>query len=209
MKDNNKKEFWEASFIDKQEMWGFEPAKSAVWAKDFFVERAAKSILIPGIGYGRNAQIFRENGMDVTGIEISETAIALARKHYGTDMTIHHGSVTDMPFDSKRYDGVFCHGLIYLLDEIERAKLIQHCYDQLTEVGSMVFTMITKEAHTYGNGKQISKDRFEMFGGVQIFFYDKESVQSEFAKFGLIEIKEVNESYPFYVIRCSKADNNE
>ncbi|MBE8719702.1 class I SAM-dependent methyltransferase [Sphingobacterium pedocola] len=208
MKDNNKKEFWEASFIDKQEMWGFEPAKSAVWAKDFFVERAAKSILIPGIGYGRNAQIFRENGMDVTGIEISETAIALARKHYGTDMTIHHGSVTDMPFDSKHYDGVFCHGLIYLLDEIERAKLIQHCYDQLTEVGSMVFTMITKEAHTYGKGKRISKDRFEMFGGVQIFFYDKESVQSEFAKFGLIEIKEVNESYPFYVIRCNKTNSN-
>lgn len=204
MEDNNKKEFWEASFIDKQTMWGFTPANSAVLAKDFFVENVAKSILIPGVGYGRNAQIFREHGMDVTGIEISETAISLARKHYGSEMTIYHGSVNDMPFDSKQYDGIFCHGLIYLLDEAERAKLIQNCYDQLTETGNMIFTVITKEAHTYGQGKHVSKDRFEMFGGVQIFFYDKESVRREFEKFGLLEIKEVNESYPFFVIFCSK-----
>ena len=27
-----------------------------------------KNILIPGIGYGRNAQVFKENGIEVTGI---------------------------------------------------------------------------------------------------------------------------------------------
>lgn len=58
-------------------------------------------MLIPGIGYGRNAQIFRDNGMKVTGIEISGTAIEMAKKHYGSDMTIYHGSVTDMPFDDQ------------------------------------------------------------------------------------------------------------
>lgn len=47
-----------------------------------------KNILIPGIGYGRNAQVFRENGMSVTGIEISQTAIDLAKKHFGDDLTI-------------------------------------------------------------------------------------------------------------------------
>ncbi|MFC6191027.1 class I SAM-dependent methyltransferase [Dyadobacter subterraneus] len=81
-------------------MWGFEPSKSAVATKDFFVQNAVKNIQIPGIGYGRNTQIFRENGITVTGIEISKTAIEMARKHYGTDMTIYHGSVTDMPFES-------------------------------------------------------------------------------------------------------------
>ena len=29
-------EFWETAFIEKQEMWGFEPSKSAVLTKDFF-----------------------------------------------------------------------------------------------------------------------------------------------------------------------------
>ncbi|UZJ63887.1 hypothetical protein OKW96_15930 [Sphingobacterium sp. KU25419] len=49
-------EFWEEAFKDKQEMWGLNPAKSTVLTKDFFVENGVKNVLIPGIGYGRNAQ---------------------------------------------------------------------------------------------------------------------------------------------------------
>lgn len=197
-------EFWEEAFKDKQEMWGLNPAKSSVLTKDFFVEQKVKSVLIPGIGYGRNAQIFRDNGMTVTGIEISETAIDLGLKHFGNEMKIYHGSVKEMPFDNNLYDGIYCYGLIYLLDKQERAKLIQDCYNQLSENGFMVFTAITKQAVTYGQGTELSKDRFEMFGGVKIFFYDNETISEEFTNTGLFEVTEVTENYPFYLIKCKK-----
>ncbi|WP_057940562.1 class I SAM-dependent methyltransferase [Algoriphagus resistens] len=197
-------EFWEKAFKDKQEMWGLCPAKSTVLVKDLFVENEVKTILIPGIGYGRNAQIFRDNGMTVTGIEISQTAIDLGQKHFGNDLTIYHGSVTEMPFDNNLYDGIYCYGLIYLLSKNERVKLIQDCYNQLTENGLMVFAVITKEAKTYGQGTYISKDRFEMFGGVKIFFYDRETIEEEFGNAGLFEIIEVEEDYPFNLIKCGK-----
>lgn len=197
-------EFWEETFTNKKEMWGFEPAVSAVITKNFFKEKGLKNILIPGIGYGRNAQTFRESGMSVTGIEISKTAIELARKNYGTDMVIHHGSVTDMPFDDQQYDGIFCYALIHLLDREERAKLISNCYSQLAEKGYMIFAVVTKEAPIYGQGKFISKDRFEIFGGVNMFFYDKESVNNEFGQAGMVEITEVEDAYPFYLIKCRK-----
>lgn len=197
-------EFWEEAFKDKQEMWGFEPAQSSVLTKDFFVQQNIKNVLIPGIGYGRNAKIFVDNGMTVTGIEISQTAIDLAHKHFGDDLTIYQGSVTEMPFDDKLFDGIFCYGLIYLLDKDERKKLIQDCFNQLTENGFMIFTTITKKAQTYGQGTMISKDRFGMFGGVKIFFYDKETLKEEFGSEGLFEITEVTENYPFYLIKCKK-----
>ncbi|MCV9928698.1 class I SAM-dependent methyltransferase [Flavobacterium sp. LS1R49] len=197
-------EFWESNFVEKQEMWGSEPSKSAVLTKDFFVKTSVKNMLIPGIGYGRNAQIFRDNGITVTGIEISKTAIEMATKHYGTDMVIHHGSVTDMPFDNCKYDGIFCYALIHLLDNNERKKLIQDCYNQLSDNGYMVFTVITKDAQTYGKGKFISKDRYEIFEGVKMFFYDLESVHAEFDNFELQEITTVNENFPFYNIICKK-----
>lgn len=202
-------EFWEEAFKDKQEMWGLDPANSTVLTKDFFVEQGVKNVLIPGIGYGRNAQIFMDQGMTVTGIEISQTAIKLAKKHFGKDLTIYHGSVTEMPFDEKLYDGIFCYGLIYLLDKDERKKLIQDCFNQLTKNGFMVFTAITKDAQTYGQGTQISKDRFEMFGEVKIFFYDKESIAEEFGNAGLFEVTEINENYPFHLIKCSKVMSSE
>jgi SAM-dependent methyltransferase len=197
-------EFWEEAFKDKQEMWGLDPAISALWTRDFFIANTVKSILIPGIGYGRNARIFKDSGIEVTGIEISRTAIDIAKKHFGNDLAIYHGSVTEMPFDNKRYDGIFCYALIHLLNKDERVKLITDCYNQLAEDGFMVFTTITKEAKTYGQGVCISKDRFEMFGGVKMFFYDRETIKEEFGKAGLFEVSEVKESYPFYLIKCKK-----
>jgi SAM-dependent methyltransferase len=205
--ENEKPEFWESAFIEKQEMWGFEPSNSAILTKDLFIQNSVKNILIPGIGYGRNAQIFKDNGIAVTGIEISKTAIEMARKHYGTDMIIHHGSVTDMPFDKNQYDGIFCYALIHLLDSSEREKLIRDCYNQLSKNGYMVFTAISKEAPTYGKGKFVSRDRYEIFDGVKMFFYDRESIHAEFNNFGLFEITEITENFPFFLIKCRKGGN--
>ncbi|MBS1690371.1 MAG: class I SAM-dependent methyltransferase [Bacteroidetes bacterium] len=201
---SNKQEFWEGAFSEKGEIWGFTPAQSAVATRDFFVEKGVKHVLIPGIGYGRNAQVFLDVGMDVTGIEISATAIEMAKKHYGDSMKIYHGSVTDMPFDDAKYEGIFCYALIHLLDEEERKKIISDCYGQLAEGGYMVFVAITKDAPTYGQGKYVSKDRYEIFDGVKMFFYDHASVTDEFGDAGLIEVTEVAENFPFFLIKCGK-----
>ncbi len=197
-------EFWEKNFLEKQEMWGLTPAKSAIVTADAFLNNKFKNILIPGVGYGRNAQVFISKGMEVTGIEISHTAIDLAEKHYGKSLQIHHGSVTDMPFDNNLYDGIFCYGLIHLLGEDERTKLIADCYRQLAENGLMVFTAITQQAQTYGQGILISKNRFEQFGGVKIFFYDENAIREEFGAYGLLQTEEIKENYPFYLIQCRK-----
>lgn len=205
-------EFWESSFIENQMMWGFDPADSAILTKDFFLEKKVKDILIPGIGYGRNAKVFIDNKINVTGIEISKTAIDLARQN-GIDINIFHGSVADMPFDNKLYDGIFCYALIHLLSKEEREKFIKDCYNQLKPNGYMIFTTISKEAPMYGRGKQLGKDYFEIMDGVKMFFYDSDSVKQDFGQYGLIEISEIvephkdNENKPpfkFTMIKCQK-----
>ncbi|WP_088044708.1 bifunctional 2-polyprenyl-6-hydroxyphenol methylase/3-demethylubiquinol 3-O-methyltransferase UbiG [Bacillus sp. EAC] len=205
-------EFWESSFIENQMMWGFEPSDSAIVTKDFFLEKKVKEILIPGIGYGRNAKVFIENGISVTGIEISKTAIDLAREN-GLDISIHHGSITDMPFDNKLYDGIFCYALIHLLDNRERDKFIKDCYEQLKPNGYMIFTTISKEAPMFGKGKQLGKDYYEIMEGVKMFFYDSDSVKQEFGKYGLIDFSEIVEPhknmenkppFKFIMVKCQK-----
>ena len=205
-------EFWESSFIEKQTMWGFVPSDSAILTKDFFLEKNVKDILIPGFGYGRNAKVFIDHGIDVTGIEISKTAIGLARDN-GLTMPIYHGSVADMPFDDKLYDGIFSYALIHLLNEREREKFIQSCYNQLKPNGYMIFTSISKEAPMYGKGKRLGKDYFEIMDGVKMYFYDSDSIKQEFGEYGLIEISEIVEPhkddetkppFTFSMIKCQK-----
>jgi len=212
--DGHSMEFWEESFQKKQEMWGCDPALSAIAAKDFFLKKGVKNILIPGIGYGRNAKPFKDSGMNVTGIEISQTAINLARIHYSSDIKIYHGSVTNMPFDDILYDGIFCYGLLYLLDADEREKLLNDCYAQLAPGGYMIFSVISKKVPMYGSGKKLGTDRYETKDGVQIFFYDSGSIKQEFGKYGLCEFTEIDEPvgnkqvFKFILVTCRKAALN-
>src|SRR5690606_9541718 len=181
-------EFWEQFFKNNQELWGFEPSPVTVLTHAFFLKNKLKNILIPGIGYGRNAQIFIESGMTVTGIEISQTAIDLAHKHFENSLTIYHGSVTEMPFDEKLYDGIYSYALIQLLDKDDRKKFIHDCFNQLSDNGYMVFATVTKDAPIYDQGSCIGKDRFALTGGLTMFFYDRESIQEEFSNAGLFEV---------------------
>jgi SAM-dependent methyltransferase len=206
-------EFWETSFRDKQEMWGWEPADSAVETLELFKKIGLNKILIPGIGYGRNAKIFTDSGFEVTGIEISETAIDLAKKQFDDSLKIYHGSVGSMPFDEELYDGIFSYSLIHLLGKNERLKLIADCYNQLKPNGFMVFVSISKLDFRYGRGKEISKDTFEPWAGLTLFFYDSDSVQSEFGNHGLLSaeimkgpIEDLGDkpSQSFWYIICKK-----
>lgn len=75
---------------------------------------------------------------------------------------------------------------------------------QLSVGGWMVFTTITKDAPTYGQNTRIGKDRFEMFGGVRMYFYDMSSILQDFSNAGLVDIQKVRENYPFYLVICQK-----
>lgn len=209
-------DFWDKIFEKEKTNWGFTPSDSEILTKDFFLLKKIKNILIPGIGYGRNAKIFHENGINVEGIEISKIAIELAKSVNGLDLNIHHGSVTDMPFDNKKYDGIFCYALIHLLNKNERKKFIQNCYNQLMSNGYMIFSVASKKASMFGNGRFLSKDRYEMQKGLNVFFYDSESVKDEFKDYGLVEFSEIDEPIKhlenepplrLIYVKCRKADS--
>lgn len=203
-------EFWENAFTEKHLMWGCEPTRSARLASDHFARVGVKDVLIPGVGYGRNAKPFLDRGLLVTGIEISETAIALARSQLGLAIPIHHGSVADMPYDRRQYDGIFCYGLIHLLDAGGRTKLIRDCYEQLSAGGHMIFTTVSKQAPMYGRGPHLGEDWYEILPGVKMYFYDASSVEREFGPRGLVEFSEVEEpapgggTLPFIYVVCRK-----
>ncbi|MCD8740980.1 class I SAM-dependent methyltransferase [Mucilaginibacter roseus] len=206
-------EFWEKSFQDKQEMWGWEPADSVAETVELFKRNGLNKILIPGFGYGRNAKPFYDNGFNVTGIEISETAIDLAKNHFGESVKIHHGPVGSMPFDQELYNGVFCYSLIHLLGPAERSKLIAECYQQLETNGYMVFITISKNDPRYREGEIVDKDTIRKSYGVTLYFYDPESIQADFGDYGLIEAREITEpkenlgnkpTQRFWYIVCKK-----
>jgi len=205
-------EFWETAFVNHDKMWGDMPAESAIFAANYFNEHQIKNVLIPGVGYGRNAMPFLDLGMNVTGIEISKTAIALA-KQMGIDFPIFHSSVADMPLNREKYDGIFSYALLHLLGEVDRHHFISACYEQLNDGGYMIFSTITEHAPMYGKGTFISEHYYELQPGLNMFFYNKQTIQNEFHLYGLLDIIDIVEPhtlakdkppFPFYLIICQK-----
>ncbi len=188
--------YWESIFRNQGSLWGYEPSDSAISALEIFSRNNLKKLLIPGIGYGRNAGIFIDNGFNVTGIEISESAIGVARSDK-LNCIMHHGSVTSMPFDSEIYDAIFCYALLHVLNRTERKVFLKACFNQLKDNGLMIFSVTSKEMDLFGRGKQISKDRFKIEPGLNVFFYDSESIVKEFTPFGLIDHKLIDEPVKF------------
>lgn len=191
-------DFWETKFKNEGAMWKFEPSDSAISALDLFKSNHIHSVLIPGFGYGRNARLFLDAGMKVSGIEISESAIALARAH-GMDCTIHHGSVTSMPFDNEQFDAVFCYALLHLLSKSERKNFLAACFKQVRPGGYMVFTVVSQQASMFGQGKKISSNRFRIAQGINVYFYNRESAEKEFERFGNVVSKEIDEPIKFMI----------
>jgi SAM-dependent methyltransferase len=206
-------EYWESRFRNEGAMWKFEPSDSAIYALSVFNTEKNREILVPGFGYGRNAKLFIDNGLIVTGIEISGSAIELARSN-GISCTIHHGSVTSMPFDNKQYDGIFCYALIHLLNQGERRNFLKTCFSQLKPGSLMIFVAASKNTGLYGHGRCISKDRFEIARGLKAYFYDNDTILKEFSDFGMVKCSDIEEPVKFMegeepvklkLITCRKA----
>ena len=205
-------EFWDNKFQKIGTNWSFEPTDSAIQTGELFAKNNFKTVLIPGVGFGRNAKPFTESGMDVTGIEISKTAIELAREN-GMDFRIHHGSVLKMPLDKEKYNGIFCYALLHLFNQTDRRKIMQKCFDQLQEKGLIVFVVVSDKNKLFGNGKFVSYNRYMIEKGLTVFFYDSAAIEKEFAPFGLVEFREIDEpvkhlenkeSMKFWMIVCRK-----
>lgn len=186
-------DYWEHLFCSEEIPWGTEASDSAFITRDLFLEHSLRKVLIPGIGYGRNARIFIDRGLEVTGIEISGTAIMQAKKYLGPDTVLYHGSVTEMPFDTILYEGIYCYALIHLLNKPERNKFIKACFDQLKPGGYMVFSVISVNSAAYGEGRELSPNRFCLPNGLCVYFYNTESVQTEFGNYGLQSFSELEE----------------
>lgn len=206
-------EFWDNMFRKIGSFWSFEPTDSALQVSELFASNHFSKVLIPGVGFGRNVMPFAEKGINVTGIEISETAIRLAREN-GLDFPVHHGSVAQMPFDDTIYDGIYCYALLHLFNQNERRQFLKNCYNQLCEGGLMVFITVSKGyTKLYENGKPVSKDRFRIQNGLDVFFYDSESIGKEFNKYGLLNYREIaepvkhmpnEEPMKFWMVVCRK-----
>ncbi len=185
-------EYWNKRFSGKGKIWGIEPSKTAIYALKLFKNYDIKKILIPGSGYGRHTKFFSLNNYEVTGIEISEIGLNIA-KELDSKSKLMLGSVLDMPFNDEMYDAIFCYNLLHLLLKNERALFIEKCYSQLRDNGFIFFSVFSEQEERFGKGTKIEENTFESKPYRPTHYFTKEDILKHFNAFSVIETNIIEE----------------
>ena len=183
----DKKEYWESRFQADGKIWGDFPSQSTHAALKLFLANNVKTVLVPGSGYGRNTKLFSASGLDVTGIEISETAYKLASQ-FDPHSKFYNGTVLDMTFDDHRYDVIYCYNVLHLFHQPERELLLNQCIGKLKEHGLVYFAVFSNEESTFGQGQQTEPNTFESKPGRPVHYFTEADLRQHFHNFRIIDI---------------------
>jgi SAM-dependent methyltransferase len=88
-----------------------------------FAERGGLDVLDAGCGIATDGLQFASHGARYTGMDRSETALAVARPRFadaGMPAEFVHGSLTDLPFAPRSFDLVYSNGVIHHIPETQR-----------------------------------------------------------------------------------------
>lgn len=179
-------EYWEKRYAKEGRIWGDSPSKTVGKANDLFQKEGLKKIFIPGSGYGRNADYFASRDYDVTGLEISKTALVLARKS-NSNIRYFQGSILDVTLQNEQFDGVYCFNVLHLFLAPDRKKFIRKCLDLLRPFGFAFFTFFSEQEANYGKGRQIEENTFETKPGRPAHYFTEEDLLANFKDFQILE----------------------
>lgn len=179
-------EYWEKRYAKEGRVWGDNPSKTVEKANDLFWKEGLWKILIPGSGYGRNADYFVKEAYDVTGVEISKTALTLVRKS-NSNIRYIHGSIFDVTFHNELFDSIYCFNTLHLFLASDRRVFIRKCLDFLRPCGLAFFVVFSEQEANYGKGRQIEENTFETKPGRPAHYFTEEDLLSHFKDFQIME----------------------
>jgi SAM-dependent methyltransferase len=131
-------------FFDDLDEYHFEKLHHLLRLVDFDGYRGRR-VLEVGCGAGVDLARFTRGGAIVTGVDLAESAIALARENFGQqglqgDFKVANGE--HLPFDDGSFDLVYAHGVVQYT--ANPAQLVAECRRVLKPGGEAVFQVYNR-----------------------------------------------------------------
>ena len=131
-------------FFQELDQYHFEKLHHLLQLIKFDAHRG-KRVLDVGCGAGTDLVRFARAGAVVTGVDISSSAIDLARKNFeqqGLQADLRVADGESLPFESDTFDVVFAHGVIQYTPDTQ--KIVDECRRVLKPGGQAIFQVYNR-----------------------------------------------------------------
>ena len=181
-------------FFDDLDHYRFEKLHYLPKLVDFGAYRGQR-LLEVGCGIGTDLVRFAQGGARVTGIDLSETAVDLARRNFELHEVeaeaLRVGNGEALPFDDEAFDVVYGHGVMqYTADP---GRLVRECHRVLKPGGQAIFMVYNRVSWLNAMSK-VLKVPLEHGDAPSLWFFSIGEFRSLLRPFGAVRI--VPERFP-------------
>jgi ubiquinone/menaquinone biosynthesis C-methylase UbiE len=209
MKFTNQK-IWEESFKDQVKYSSYNTAPVDVIVRNvsyylrarFNSEQINKlKFLEIGCGAGVNLAWLAKKGVQVSGIDISEEALDLAKQKLQEENirydSLVHTSATNLPFEDDFFSGVVESCVVQHISEVERSKVFSEIYRVLKPGGVFIGHMLDRDCTAFevensDKGSMIFEDsekpKFYLTNIGYAHFFSEEELRVMLKSFSVIDI---------------------
>lgn len=134
------------AFFDDLDEYRFDKLHYLPRLVDFAHGYSGKTVLEIGCGIGTDLVRFARGGAQVTGVDLSQTAIDLARKNFAehglTPVELRTANGEALPFADNTFDVVYAHGVVQYTSD--PAQLIREAHRVLKPGGQAIFMVYNR-----------------------------------------------------------------
>jgi SAM-dependent methyltransferase len=178
-----------------------EPEQSIIDLVPILKEKKLSKILDLGCGEGRHIIYLAQEGFQMYGLDISETAILKAKKWIWQEMqeaVLVDSDMIKIPYGNNFFDGIIAVNVIYHNCLADIQKTVGEVHRILRPLGLFYLTLNTREADGYGNGEMVEPYAYihdsHKEDGIIHYYFDEKEARDLLSGFHILQFNRIDKN---------------
>ena len=166
-------------------------------------KKESKRIVDLGCGNGNHVVFFAEQGFDVSGLDLSEEAIEIAKawlnkRNLKADLRV--GDIERLPYPDQSFDVAISHGVLDHISFEKAKKAMEEIKRILVPGGYVCISLRSTEDCEFGRGKKVDQNTFVLEEGYEKgviqHYFDFREIKELFKDFKIFDLELHEEKFP-------------
>jgi len=190
-------------------------ASFVVEALPTFKNQGIEFVLDLGCGAGRHSVYLARNGFDVVGVDVSKSALRIAKEWAREEnlgkVRLVQAAMTHVPFKDNQFDAVISVSVVHHAVSRDIEETVDEIHRILKRNGTFLANLASVKDPRYGKGEMVEANTFKMLEAFEErqfaelhHFFTRQKVSELLARFSKTEIKHLRTKPHYWKVTAVK-----